>query len=309
MFHAPSGPRTRLGPLVVAVLGVSLALGGFAACSDPAPGEPRGFAGSSDSEAGVPSDAGTVPHEDASPGSDSGTDAAAADPCAGRAVCDSFEGAAVGGKPSLPWKVVTNSGAVEVSTTRAYTGTHSLKLTTTTATYQRAMITAEGAPLFPIASNVLYGRMMAWLENAAGHNVHWNMIKGSGPVPGHSGVTGAYNYGGQLDKFLANYDTKNASTDCWKHSAKGMPIGKWVCFAWKMSGPTNELQLWTDGGELADMHVTNTGEGCIANDFAGVWIAPTFTAASVGWESVQNDPGHTMYIDDVVLDDQPLACP
>jgi hypothetical protein len=205
--------------------------------------------------------------------------------------------------------VLENSGTVQVSTTRAHTGTHSLKLTTTANQYQRAMITTAGAPLFPVANNTLYGRMYAWLENAAGHDVHWNMISASGPVPGKTNVSASYNYGGQLDTFLAGYDTKGASTDCWKHSAKGMPIGKWVCFAWKLAGPTNELQLFTDGGELADMHVTNKGEGCLANDLGGVWSAPAFENASVGWESVQTDPGHTMYIDDVIFDDQPLTCP
>ena len=249
--------------------------------------------------------------EDASPPADAAVrpDAAPADPCAGRLICESFESAAAGAAPGGPWKILENSGTVTVSTTRAHSGTHSLKLTTTANQYQRAMITTTGAPLFPAPNNTLYGRMYAWLENAAGHDVHWNMISASGPVPGKSGVSASYNYGGQLDTLLANYDTQGASTDCWKHSATGMPIGKWVCFAWKLAGPTNEMTLATDGGDLADLHVTNKGEGCLGNDLGGAWLAPTCANASVGWESVQNDPGHTMYIDDVTFDDQPLTCP
>jgi hypothetical protein len=68
-----------------------------------------------------------------------------------------------------------------------------------------------------------------------------------------------------------------------------MPIGKWVCLAWRFSGPTNELQLSSDSGEITDMHVTNKGEGSLGHDLGDVWLAPTFASTSVGWESVQTD--------------------
>ena len=289
---------------------VPVVLASFVACSGgdaPPADSPKGVP---DAAAPGPVDAGT-PISDASPqpGPDAATPDADVDPCAGRAICDSFESGAPGAAPGAPWKLTGNTGTAAISTTRAFRGAHSLKLTTTAATYQRAMLTATGAPLFPLAQNIVYGRMMVFLENAAGHDTHWNMISAGGPVPGHAGVRGSYNYGGQLDTYLANYDTSGASTDCYKHSAKGMPIGKWVCFAWTFDGTKNDLQLGTNGGDIADMHVTNKGEGCIGHDFADVWIAPAFASASMGWESVQNDPGHTMYLDDVILDTKPIACP
>jgi hypothetical protein len=64
-----------------------------------------------------------------------------------------------------------------------------------------------------------------------------------------------------------------------------------------------------DGVALADLHVTNKGQGCIGNDLGGAWLAPTFSTAALGWESYQQDVGHTMYIDDVILDVAPIACP
>lgn len=284
-----------------AVAGVTLALVPLAACSDDAPaGVPRSTSDASTVEAATP-----LP--DAAPRPDAAD--ADVDPCVGRAICDSFETAMAGAPPGAPWKLSGNTGTAVVSTTRAFRGTHSVKLTTSAAQYQRAMLTADGAPLFPLAENIVYGRMMVWLENAAGHDVHWNMISAGGPVKGKPAVTGSYNYGGQLDTFLANYDTNGASTDCYQHSKKGMPIGKWACFSWKLDGTKNELQLGTDDGDLADMHVTNKGEGCIGHDFGDIWIAPLFGRASVGWESVQSDPGHTMYVDDVILDSKPIACP
>jgi hypothetical protein len=151
---------------------------------------------------------------------------------------------------------------------------------------------------------------MVWLENPAADGVHWTMLNASGSVPGHSGVTAYVRYGGQLaGKLMANYDTSGASTDCWQHSATVMPIGKWVCFAWRFHGQTNEMELWMDGTELTDLHVSGSGQGCIGNGLGGQWLAPTYTSASLGWESYQQDVGHTMYVDDVVLDVASVGCP
>ncbi len=294
------------------LLGASLVFGPVAACGgDEVSGSPAPGPASSDDAGSTPgADVGSAPTDAGTkPPPGDATGEAAVDPCAGRTICDSFESAAVGGPPGAPWKLTLNGGTAVVSTARAFTGSRSLKLETTAATYQRAMITAEGAPLFPLAQNVLYGRMMVWLENAAGNNVHWNMITGAGPVPGHPNVFGTYNYGGQLGTYLANYDTRNANTDCWKHSKSSMPIGRWACFAWKLDGPNNAMRLSTEAGELADMHVLNKGEGCLGHDLGDVWIAPAFTTMRVGWESVQTDPGHVMYIDDVIFDDTPVSCP
>ncbi len=234
----------------------------------------------------------------------------AGDPCAGRRVCDSFEGDAVGAAPGAPFSAKPNAGTVVVSDARAHSGAHSVKGSTSSAQYQSALFDTKGAPLFPLPSNELYGRMMVWLENPAADGVHWTMLNAAGPVPGHAGVTAYVRYGGQLaGKLMANYDTSGASTDCWQHSATVMPIGKWVCFAWRFHGATNEMELWMDGKELTDLHVSGSGQGCIGNGLGGQWLAPTYESASLGWESYQQDVGHTMYVDDVVLDVAPVGCP
>jgi hypothetical protein len=283
------------------------------------------------SDTGVrPSDAATSPPQDeagAVATSDAGSDGGASgdagdagtDPCVGRKVCDGFEGATAGGAPAAPWKVEVNgAGTVSVSTTRAFRGTNSVKITTPTAAYQKAYLVTNGAPLFPAAAGALYGRMMVWLEGdtqAAGNNVHWTLIQASGPVPSETNVNAFYRWGGQSqagnppNDIMANYDTTGKATDCWDHSKTRTPLDKWACWSWKFAGANNELQLAIDGVDVADAHVVNKGEGCLGNGLAGVWAAPTFTKASLGWESYQQDPGHTMYLDDVILDDKPVACP
>jgi hypothetical protein len=69
------------------------------------------------------------------------------------------------------------------------------------------------------------------------------------------------------------------------------------------------MTLAMDCQDIPDQHVVNEGQGCIAHDLGDVWIPPAFERAVVGWESYQQDAGHTMYIDDVVLDDAPIPCP
>ncbi len=253
-------------------------------------------------------DGGAPPDASASPPPPPPADAG--DPCAGRRVCDSFESDAVGMPPGAPFSGTPNAGTVVVSDARAHSGAHSVKVSTSSAPYQSALFTTKGAPLFPLPSNELYGRMYVWLENPAADGVHWTMLNASGAVPGHTGVTAYVRYGGQLaGKLMANYDTTGASTDCWQHSATVMPIGKWVCFAWRFHGQTNEMELWMDGAELTDLHVSGSGQGCIGNGLGGQWLAPTFATASLGWESYQMDAGHTMYVDDVVLDAASVGCP
>lgn len=231
---------------------------------------------------------------------------APASECAGRRVCDSFESATVGQPPPAPWKPSPGSGGtVVVSSDRAYRGKNSVKVSTSSAQYQRAMFDFESA-----FGADLYGRMMVWLEEPAADGVHWTMLDGVGKIPSMSTVEAHVRYGGQLQgKLMANYDTVGKSTDCWQHSATAMPIGAWVCFVFHLKGSTNEMTLAKDGVDVADLHVVDKGQGCIGNDLGGEWLAPAYAKASLGWESYQQDVGHTMYVDDVVLDVAPVSCP
>lgn len=321
MFENSRPKGTLLAVFVATALATALA-GACSSEEEGAPGTSTDAAVAPDTTTNRPVEtdaAGPVVTSDAG---DSGTTSdgeAGTDPCAGRKVCDGFEGATAGGAPSAPWKVeVSGAGTVSISTTRAFAGSKSVKITTPTAAYQKAFLVTNGAPLFPAAAGSMYGRMMVWLEGAtqaAGNNVHWTLIQASGPVPNETNVNAFYRWGGQSqpgtppNDIMANYDSSGKASDCWDHSKTKTPLNKWACWSWKFVGPTNELQLAIDGVDVADAHVVNKGEGCISRGLLDVWAAPTFTKASLGWESYQQDPGHTMYIDDVILDDKPVACP
>lgn len=276
-----------------------------AACDN---GESHGAASTSSTGAGASASASNSTN--ASSTASSG--GSAVDPCIDRLVCDDFEAHAPGRPPIAPWTVISSdTGSVAVDDSRAHSGALSVKVTTDgTNGFTRALMAIAGGPTFPLPDNVMYGRMMFYMEQAANDGVHWTHIEGRGPLSGQNNVTAMYRYGGQhMGRLMANYETSGLSTDCWQHSQTAMPTGAWACMEWRFDGPNDRMQFWLDGVELTDLDVMGMGMGCIGNDLAGQWPAPTFDEIRLGWESYQADAPREAWIDDVMLDDQPIGCP
>lgn len=248
------------------------------------------------------------------PTQDGGADAGPQDPCAGKAVCVDFENHKLGEAPQAPFKVGDIvRGTVAVDDERAFSGKQSVKITTRQGgQYKSALFFAEAEPNKPlVATKTIFGRMMVWADRPANDGVHWTMIAGSGPAPDAEGVTALYRYGGQINgRLMANYETLGANTDCWKHSQTSLPTKKWVCMEWSFDSAANEMHFRLDGQEIEDLKLKDTGDGCIGDDFNGVWRAPTsFDRVSFGWETYQPDDPQTMWIDDVVIADKAIGCP
>lgn len=248
--------------------------------------------------------------------SDASTDAPA-DPCTTALFCEDFEAQSLDFPPSGAWSASTNDdGSVVVSDERAASGARAAKFTTDGAnSYQRAYISLDGAPVFPLTTNEYYGRMMLWLVSSPNDGVHWTMLQSGGSVAGES-FTSVYRYGGQHhdanggSRLMANYDTGGGtSSDCWQHSETAMPTGTWACVEWHFDGEEDLMEFWLDGAQLTDLTVNGEGEGCIANGTGGKWFAPTFEDIQLGFESYQNDSARELWIDDVVIDDVRVGCP
>jgi hypothetical protein len=253
-----------------------------------------------------------------------GAAGAPATSCAGRLVCDDFEKSIVGAKPGAPWVMRTSStakvatGTIAVDDTRAFSGKHSVKLsitaTATTDTYREAYLAVTGAPLIPVPSNHLYGRFMLYTDRIPDKSVHWTIAHGDGPVPGG---TGTYNYGGMgglMANYYRSYTDNSPAADCWQTKNSPFPTGRWVCVGFEYDGGANEMRFSLDGTEVPELHVvglTKTDATCTVKGVDGRWVAPTFKNISVGWESYQHDVAgaHDAWIDDVVLDAQPIGCP
>lgn len=248
----------------------------------------------------------------ASSSNSSSSSSGSGDPCAGRLLCDDFEGDALGAAPKAKaaWKVATNMGKVVIDGAHAHSGSRAVKVSTQAGQYKQALFYFDGGPVFPVAGNVVHGRMMIYMDQTASDGVHWTMAAGQGPLAGHPGVTSIYRYGGMhMGKMMANYETSGAKTDCWDNSQTVMPTKKWACMEWRFDGPNNEMRFWLDGAEVADLHMKDQGMGCINHDLQDKWLAPTFQRMSFGWESYQQDAARDAWIDDVIIDDKPIGCP
>jgi hypothetical protein len=283
-------------------------------------GGPGGAGVSSSSGAGAGGGAGT---------SSSGGTGGVVDPCANTVFCDDFEGYPTGAPPGGMWDNNQSSGAVAVDTGRAHSGSHAVKISADAVQgYRSAMISLADPAVLPVAGNVLYGRMMFFLESAPTGTVHWTFIDGSGPVAGQ-GYDAIYRYGGQIpvvdgsnnfvgSEMMANYETPGfyqsppvgPGSDCWLHADKNVvPVGGWACAEWMFDGPHNTMRFWLDGTEVPGLAMTGLGQGCVNQPADFPWLAPSFERVELGWESYQADDARTIWIDDVALGTARLGCP
>jgi hypothetical protein len=269
------------------------------------------------------SSAGTAGTSGAAAGG-AGTGGTGADPCATALYCDDFE--AYDTAPNGKWTPHSESGTVAIDGAEHVSGAKSVKFSTQSGDGATAMMRLQGSPIFPVAGNVVYGRMLFKLAAAPTASVHWTIITGFGLVSGQ-GYRADYRYGGQQpisqgnafvgSQMMANYETPDwyndkstPGSDCWHHAnGRVIPVAKWTCIEWKFDGANNGMQLWLDGMPADDLTVTGHGDGCVnaANDFP--WTAPNFSSMDLGWESYQQDDARTAWIDDVVISTTPIGCP
>jgi hypothetical protein len=280
-------------------------------CSDDGAGGPDGAAPDVGRSADLTAGPGDAATRDAAVPDLAAPDLTMPGACTGALVCDDFESYPANGPPLGPWKVQTNGGAVVVDGTHAHSGQRAVHVSTAAggAAYQQALLTVSGAPTFPVAGNVVFGRMMIWLTAVPTQTTHWTNIAGSGKVTGQT-FSAVSRYGGQYSpRLMANYDTSGVASDCWQHSATGIPTQRWACFEWRFDGPNNEMDFWLDGTSLTDLTVLGMGQGCINNGTNGKWLLPEYDAISLGWEHYQASDPIDLWIDDVALDMQRIGCP
>jgi hypothetical protein len=261
-------------------------------------------------------------------GQGGGSGASTADPCQTALFCDDFDSYTAGRAPAGAWTLNQSGGSVAVDTTHVHSGANAVKITADAATgYRSAMLVLQNTKFLPTAGDVIYGRMMFWLDSAPQGTVHWTFIDGQGLVPGQA-YHAIYRYGGQIpilnngtfvgSQLMANYDTPDSyqtpavgpSSDCWLHSnMKPVPVAAWACAEWKFDGAASKMQFWLNGTEVTDLAMNGTGQGCVNQPATFPWSAPTFDRIDLGWESYQADDARAIWIDDVAIGTQKIGCP
>jgi hypothetical protein len=266
-------------------------------------------------DAATTSDAALEAAAEAAPSHDAASEAGTAACPAGALLCDDFERYATPADLAAAWKVTATMATVTVDATKPHAGAKGLHISSPGGTPVGTLI-KESAPLFPIAGNVLYGRMMMWLTKAPTGAVHWNNVQSAGFMPG-STQWSKYGWGGMYGVILAGYTIRTNPTDmqavidCSKPSKMGLPEKAWTCLEWEFDGVGNQMHLWLDGTLLADADIIKTGTQCVTpkppND---TWQAPTFANLTLGWAQYQqsNTPIE-FWMDDLVLAPQRVGCP
>jgi len=245
------------------------------------------------------------------------------DACANAIFCDDFDDPALNAPPATPWTVQRGGGGTAViDGTHHMSGAQAVKFVVPGQS-DSAFIALRNAPVFPVAGNTFYGRVMLWLTAAPTASVHWTLIEGSGLVPGQT-YHSAYRLGGQQpvtggNQLMANYETPDSynnngpGSDCWHHANRVVvPVARWSCFEWQYDGPNNALTLWVDGAEVLSvrgMGNTANGDGCVNQPATFPWTAPTFDTLRVGWDSYQADGERTLWLDDVAIATGRVGCP
>jgi hypothetical protein len=264
------------------------------------------------------------------PPSDAGGGETSAHPCGAALFCDDFESYPTGSPPGGGWTTSQNGGTVVVDDSRVYGGKRAVKVSSTgTAAFRSVLISLQDESFLPPAGNVLYGRMMFWLDSAPTTMIHWTFIDTVGLVPG-TDYHAVYRYGGQIpvaaedggflgSQLLANYDTPDSydtppigpSSDCWVHAASDdvVPVAAWTCAEWEFDGSHDTMHFWKNGTALADLTMTGTGQGCVSQPATFPWTAPTLAQVDLGWESYQADGPRTIWIDDVAIGSERIGCP
>jgi len=273
-------------------------------------------AGGADAGAdGAVGDAANAMGGDAEAGSEGGAGSA----CATALYCDNFDSYSAPGNPGGMWKTSTQArGTLSVDTTHAYSGKNAVHVTNPgAAAFERAFMSLEGAPIFPLPHDTLFGRMMIYVTRVPTSTVHWTIIQGEGSmVPGFPNITQAvYRYGGQINgnRLMSNYDTvPGGQSDCAQRSDVPVPENKWSCVEWRFDGELKELDFWLDGSIIPALSVRQKAvpaQGACQNpNWSGIWEPPTFDAIRLGWQHYQQGPGEA-WIDDVAIDTKRIGCP
>jgi hypothetical protein len=232
---------------------------------------------------------GDAPIADAGSARDSGVVPVGCSP--GLLFCDDFESYAVGDKPQGGSTFAENGGTMTVDATRSVSGTKSLKIVTAEGDTAGLSI---GAPIFPVAGNNVYGRMMVYFETLPPNGNAWTMVRMNGDAE-------YYLYGGQDQQFVSIY----YPGDCPSGFGPPIPTGRWFCLQWQANGAPDpaggtkdEARMWLDGVEMSSITVVKMNN-------CATWTAPTWTNVALG----RSYGASTVYYDDWAVDSNPIPCP
>ena len=203
--------------------------------------------------------------------------------------CDDFEGQTVGTAPVGDFKV---EGDVKVDTSKAYSGTKSLKITKPSPSGQ-----LQFSKQFPY--NDLHGRAMFYVTGtpAGQSGPHWDLVV----AVSDGGIN--WEIGGMYGKFLLIIDPPDTGV-----GSSVFPTGKWFCLQWEYkfagAGQDHTFVAKMDGVALPN------GEFTGKDSEGHTWAAGPWKNLAVGFTYYGNSALDVeMWVDDIAFGEAPIACP
>jgi hypothetical protein len=85
----------------------------------------------------------------------------------------------------------------------------------------------------------------------------------------------------------------------------------WACVSFEMDSVARKLRMYKDGAATPILSVDDHGKGCVAPTVVtSPWYGPAITQLFVGaWSFHAMNAPLDVWIDDVVVDTKPVACP
>ncbi len=278
--------------------------------------------GSAQNDSGVQADVGTIP-DGAGAGPDGSMDASVPNdggmtPDGGNSTssdcrnssalfCEDFESLPLGPASSNQWSTEGN-GSLTIDDARTF-GDRSLRIET-----QFNGFAFLDIPFSP-PNNSFHARMMVYVEAfpSAPDWAHYTLVEitGSGSSERIRPVGGQFvppSAGGPGDFWGIGADG-GATGDWrdWRLSAPSVP-GRWLCIQWNMQASNNFIRLTIDDVQNDELTADTTRHGGNEVDF----VFPDIDRVKVGWQLYQGGSTPSefrLWIDNIVFDDQPVACP
>jgi len=265
---------------------------------------------------------------DAAPIRDAASDRdAAVDPCSGALFCETFDTysgvSAIADKQKFgPWHAALQTGAtMRLDGTHTTSGASALHVHIDNAATAGGRLFADGMqPIFAGAPTHLYGRLRMYID-PNGTSIHWTFFGVNGaadPMSPAAGRNASYilsslpKAGVNTYSFVYGLSAQGSDGyhDCSSQSATSMP-STWACVAFELDSVTRKLRMYKDASTTPILSVDDHGNACVApTPVADPWYGPTVTQLFVGaWSFHAMNAPLDVWIDDVVVDTKPVACP
>jgi hypothetical protein len=260
-------------------------------------------------------------------GATTGGDGGSADPCGSALFCETFESyptvTTIADKQKLgPWHAaLAKDATMQLDGMHTVSGSHALHVHIDNAVTAGGRLFSDGAqPIFASKPTHVYGRMKMYID-PNGTSVHWTFFGVNGtaePTSPAAGRSASYILSSLPKNGVNTYSfvyglsatATEAYHDCSSQSSTAMPTG-WACVSFEMDSVARTLRMYKDGAATAILSVDDHGNGCVAPTVkTSPWYGPSITQLFAGaWSFHEMTAPLDVWIDDLVVDTKPVACP